>query len=457
MACEKVGIPTVTLICEGFIAQSRATARGLGLPGLPLGVLPGHTGVQTDDVVRANVRAQTMQQVIDWLINTTVQENDDVEARPGDIVFTGTFEEVNDYFYDKRWSDGSPFVPPTKEKIEAFLRFTDRAPTEVMGITLPDNRRVTPWNVAANGVMAGCRPEYMPVLMAVVEALLDPNYGLEHSGNTPGSETLIVLNGPIIKQLGFNYEQGVMRDGFRPNTTVGRFWRLALRNIAGFKLHGTDKGTFGNNFRVVLAENEDALAKISWQPHSADMGFKAGDNTVYITRLTGGTVLPSVTGSTPEEFMPYIADGVAKQNGWEIIFTVGNLGYGTLRPVLILTPILAEAIAKAGWSKDDLKRYLFDHARLPAHRVEDYTERWTNHPIGSLVEHARLGKIPSVFAESEDPNRLVPLVFQPDHFVVLVSGDPLRTNAYTFAHNGFLGFPVARKIQLPKNWIPPAP
>ena len=98
MACEKVGIPTVTLICEGFIAQSRATARGLGLPGLPLGVLPGHTGVQTDDVVRANVRAQTMQQVIDGLINTTVQENDDVEARPGDIVFTGTFEEVNDYF-----------------------------------------------------------------------------------------------------------------------------------------------------------------------------------------------------------------------------------------------------------------------------------------------------------------------------------------------------------------------
>ena len=439
------------------MGQAAATAKGLGVPNMGLAMIPGHAGIQSPVELRNNVRKVTAQMVIDNLLRSAGEQEWEREPGPRDIVCSGQFDEIQDLFYSKGWSDGSPFVPPTIEKVEAFLRYTDRDSNEVLGVVLPENRAASIWCIAVNGVMAGCKPEYMPILVALVEAMCDPVYGVEHSGNTPGSETLIVLNGPIIKQLGFNYEQGVMRDGIRPNTTVGRFWRLALRNIAGFKLHGTDKGTFGNNFRVVLAENEDALAKISWQPHSADMGFKAGDNTVYITRLTGGTVLPSVTGSTPEEFMPYIADGVAKQNGWEIIFTVGNLGYGTLRPVLILTPILAEAIAKAGWSKDDLKRYLFDHARLPAHRVEDYTERWTNHPIGSLVEHARLGKIPPVFAESEDPNRLVPLVFQPDHFVVLVSGDPLRTNAYTFAHNGFLGFPVARKIQLPKNWIPPAP
>ena len=439
------------------MGQAAATAKGLGLPNLGLAMIPGHAGIQSPAELRDNVRKVTAQMVIDNLLRSS--DGQEWEREPGsrDIVCSGSFDEIQDLFYNKGWSDGSPFVPPTIEKVEAFLSYTDRDPDEVLGVVLPENRGASIWSIAVNGVMAGCKPEYMPILVALVEAMCDPVYGVEHSGNTPGSETLIVLNGPIIKELGFNYMQGVMRDGFRPNTTVGRFWRLALRNISGFKLHGTDKGTFGNNFRVVLAENEDALAKIGWQPHSEDMGFKAGDNTVYITRLTGGTVLPCVTGSTPEEFMPYIADGVAKQNGWEIIFTVGNLGYGTLRPVLILTPILAEAIAKAGWSKDDLKRYLFDHARLPAHRVEDYTERWTNHPIGSLVEHARLGKIPPVFAESDDPNRLVPLVFQPDQFVVLVSGDPLRTNAYTFAHNGFLGFPVARKIQLPKNWIPPAP
>ena len=104
----------------------------------------------------------------------------------------------------------------------------------------------------------------------------------------------------------------MLRDGFMPNTSVGRFWRLSLRNIAGFLPHKTDKGTFGNTWRVVLAENEDALAKIGWPPNSADMGFAAGDNTVTIARMTGGGVIVSVTGSTPEQMLPYIADGVAK-------------------------------------------------------------------------------------------------------------------------------------------------
>ncbi|MCB2059210.1 MAG: hypothetical protein KDE21_01780, partial [Novosphingobium sp.] len=280
----------------------------------------------------------------------------------------------------------------------------------------------------------------------------DPIYGVEHSGNTPGAETLIVLNGPIIKELEFNYEQGVLRDGFLPNTSVGRFWRLALRNMAGFLPHKTDKGSFGNTFRVVLAENEDALAGIGWPSNAADMGFATGDNTVTITRMTGGGVFPSVTGSRPEQMMPYIADAVAAQTGWEIVFTVGGLSYGTLRPVLILTPILAETIAKAGWSKRDVKQYLFDHARMKAGRVETMCDEWTDFPIGSLKHQVNLGRLPPVFAESDDPERMVPIVVDPEDFMVLVSGDPLRTNAYTFAHNGYLGFPVAKKIELPKDW-----
>src|SRR6266545_1087652 len=154
--------------------------------------------------------------------------------------------------------------------------------------------------------------------------------------------------------------------------------------MAGFLLHKTDKGCFGNTFRVVLAENEDSLAKIGWAPNSAEMGFAAGDNTVTISRMTGGSVLASVTGSTPEQMMPFLADGLAKETGWEIVFTVGGLSFGTLRPVLVLSPILAETIARGGWTKDDVKRYLFDHARMPAWRVEAFTEKWADFPIGSL-------------------------------------------------------------------------
>src|SRR5207247_5127159 len=135
--------------------------------------------------------------------------------------------------------------------------------------------------------MAGCRPEYMPVLVALAEAMADPEYGVEHSGNTPGAETLIILNGSIVKELGFNYTQGVMRDGFQPNTSVGRFWRLYLRNVAGFLPHRTDKGTFGNTWRVVIAENDDVIREIGWKPLSCDMGFAEGDSTVTIGRYTG--------------------------------------------------------------------------------------------------------------------------------------------------------------------------
>ena len=422
------------------------------MPNLPVAMIPGHPGAQSLEEMRANVKGVTAQMVIDNLLNQPdVQE---LPPEPGarDIVFKGSFEEVNATFYEREWSDGLPIVPPTIEKIEAFLSYTDRKPDEVLGIALPENRAVTVWATAVNGVMAGCRPEYMPILLALAEAMVDPFYGVEHSGNTPGAETLIVLNGPIIKQLKFNYEQGVLRDGFMPNTSVGRFWRLALRNMAGFLPHKTDKGTFGNTFRVVLAENEDALARIGWAPNSADMGFAAGDNTITITRMTGGGVHPSVTGSTPEEMMPYIADAVASQTGWEIVFTVGGLSFGTLRPALILSPILAETMARAGWTKDHVKQYLYDHARMAAWRVEAFTEKWADFRIGSLKQQVNLGRLPRAFAESDDPDRMVPIVLDPDDFMVLVSGDPLRTNCYTFAHNGYLGFPVAKKIVLPKDW-----
>ena len=450
--CERAGFPTSSLVCEGFLGQAAATSVGLGMPNLPLATIVGHPGAQSIAEVRAHAARVTAAEVI---ANLTVQpEEVTLALEPGsrEIVFTGSFEEVNTHFYANEWSDGLPIVPPTPEKVAEFLSFTPHDPDETLGIVLPESRAVTIWSIAVNGVMAGCRPEYMPILVALGEAMADPAYGVEHSGNTPGSETLIVLNGPIIRQLGFNFEQGVLRDGFHANTSVGRFWRLALRNIAGFLPHKTDKGSFGNTFRVVLAENEASLERAGWPPLSAEMGFAAGDNTVAISRMTGGGVLASVTGATPEAMMPYIADGLAKQTGWEVVFTVGGLTYGTLRPTLVLTPILAETMAKCGWSKDDVKRYLFEHARLPAWKVEKYTEEWADFPIGSLAHQVNLGRLPPVFAESDDPERLVPIVFEPDDFMVLVSGDPGRTNAYVFAQNGYLGFPVAKRIELPADW-----
>lgn len=450
---EAAGIPTSSLCCEGFLGQAKTTSVGLGFPNLALATVPGHVDVQTEADLRRNVLDVTVDLVIKNLTGdiAAVAIARDPDAR--EIVFEGSFEDVNRLFLENGWSDGLPIVPPTKEKIGEFLAFTDRTPDDVIGTLLPDNRKATVWNVAVNGVMAGCRPEYMPILIAAVEAMADPGYGVEHSGNTPGADTLLILNGPLIKQLGFNYEQGSLRDGFQPNTSIGRFWRLYQRNVAGFLLHQNDKGTFGNTWRVVLAENEDSLARMNWPTIAAGMGqASAKDGAVTISRFTGTNAVVSVFGDEAKKLVPYLATAIVTHTTWEVIFTVG-LSLGTYRPLLVLSPLIAEAIARSGWSKSDLQQALFEQARMPAHQFEKYLWGWTNLVPGrrTLNDWARLGKAPKDFAGS-DPNRLVPVVTKPEHIMIAVAGDPMRSNCHLLVHNGMLGFPTSKAIELPSGW-----
>ena len=447
-AGEAAGVPSSTLVCEGFLGLAAASSIGLGMPNLPVARVVGHPGVQSKEMLERNVLEVTLEGVIDNLLEAPKSASAGGEPGAREVIVKGGFQEINDYFYDHGLSDGLPVVPPTREKVGQFLRFTDRDHGESLGALLPDSRAATIWSIAVNGVMAGCRPEYMPVLVALVEAMADPAYGVEHSGNTPGGETLIILNGPVIKELGFNYTQGVMRDGFRPNTSIGRFWRLYLRNVAGFLPHGNDKATFGNTWRVVVAENEEVLKKIGWEPNSADFGFEPGSSTVTIARYTGGNHISSVSGSTPETMMPYLYDAMVRQYSWQLMFTVGQ-GMGTLRPLMLLSPIIAETIAGWGWSRQDLKRQLFEHARIPARDFERILRDWTQKPTWNLAEEARAGRIPKVFHESGDPGRRVPLTWKPEDYMLAVTGDLTRNSVYIFAHNGVLGYPVAKRIAPP--------
>ena len=423
------------------------------MPNLPLAKVPGHVDVQTDDELRENVLDVTVDEVIRNLTEQPPAAQVLQEPAPGDVLFEGTFEEVNRLFLENGWTDGLPVVPPTMDKIEEFLAFTDRQPHEVLGKMLPDNREATIWNVAVNGVMAGCRPEYMPILVALAEAMADPRYGVEHSGNTPGAETLIVLNGSLIKELNFNYEQGALRDGFQPNTSIGRFWRLYLRNVAGFLLHGNDKGTFGNTWRVVMAENEDAIRDMGWTTLGEDADAAKGENAITISRYTGGNVIVSVFGNSADRVLPYLADSLIKHTGWELCFTVG-IATGTYQPLLVLSPIIAQVLAKSGLSKQDVRQWLFENARITAEKFEKYIGEYTNFVPGQrkLSDMARLGQAPKVFGESDDPNRLVPLVCVPEDILIAVSGDPLRTNCYLFIHNGMLGYTTPKGIKLPTDW-----
>jgi hypothetical protein len=449
---ETAGVPTSSLCCQGFLGQAKTTSSGLGYPNLALATVPGHVDVQTEEELRDNILTVTVDQVVQNLTGDVASVTTAKDPSPDEIVFTGSFEDVNRLFLENGWSDGLPIVPPTKDKIAAFLAFTDKSADHVIGKLLPDNRLATVWNVAVNGVMAGCRPEYMPILLALAEAMADPQYGVEHSGNTPGAETLIVLDGPLVRELDFNYEQGALRDGFQANTSIGRFWRLYLRNVAGFLLHQNDKGTFGGTWRVVLAENEASLAKMNWPSIAVEAGIPKDQSAVTISRFTGGNVIVSVFGDSAEKCLPYLADAITTHTTWELIFTVGMTN-GTYRPLLVLSPLIAETIARSGLSKRDVQQWLYENARMPAWRFERYIWGWTNLVPGkrSLNDFARLGKAPREYI-GNDPNRLVPVVTKPEHIMIAVSGDPLRSNCYLFVHNGMLGFPTTKRVDLPADW-----
>src|SRR5262249_27137890 len=154
---------------------------------------------------------------------------------------------------------------------------------EVIGVLLPEHREATVWNVAVNGVMAGCEPRHMPILLGIVECISDPEYRIEDAGSTPGWEPLVIVNGPIVKDLDFNTEAGAMRPGKKANAAIGRFLNLYMRNIPGLRPGITSKGTIGANFNVALAENEDACEELGWLPMSADTrGFRQGRNVVTV-------------------------------------------------------------------------------------------------------------------------------------------------------------------------------
>ncbi len=432
-------MPTVSLVCEGFQKQAAATGRGLGFDRLPLAVLRGHVDAQTYDDMVASFLASTIDQIvagltdpIEWL-GATASEPSSL-----DVAVTGTIDEVHRAFAERGWSDGMAIIPPTRQRVEAFIASTGHDPWRSLGIAKPSGRDITVWSIAVNAVMAGCLPEQLPVLLALSEAMLDPGYGVEHAGNTTGADAIVVINGPVISELGFNHGAGAMRDGSgAANTVVARWLRLFLRNVHGFTSDEHDKATFGNSSRVVLAEDEAALAEIGWDPFAASFDHPAGTDAVTMARMNSGIIVGSVFGSTPDQIIPYLADGLARVVGWDLTHVYG-LGQGHQRPLLVLSPVLARTFGRAGWSKSDVQQALFVHARIPAVRFEKLIGEWSNLTAGrrSLTDLAAAGLLPPAFAENDDPNRLVPIVTSPDKFLIAVSGDPNRTNAYVLSSDG---------------------
>ena len=447
---EKAGIPATAMICKGFVNPSRSMASMEGLNAIRITEFPPPNIVtQTREEVFQNAEI-----IFDAMIKNLTSRPEVVKtigkkprkaAGEREMVFSGTLEEVNEHFMSMGWGDGLPIMPPTAEAVENMLRYTDYDPDRIIAKLKPSGTGVTPWSVAVNGVMAGCRPSYMPILIAITEAIGEERFAIQHAGSTAGWTPVIFLNGPIRKELGFNCGQGAFRPGNQANMSIGRFLRFVFTNLAGFKLGSTDLAAIGRNFLPVLPENEE---NSPYEPLSADFGFEKGANVVTV-QSCGSMTFHFTSEATPEEHLEILAREVKKELQGEFIHCLSAFG-DEIRPVLVLSPMVANILNEAGYSKQDVREYIFKNARVTAETFDYELNRlYPGYNIRKIVSD---GLLPESYIETDDPERLLPLTHNADELVIIVAGFESRNRSCILQQIAHQGLPCAKEIKLPENW-----
>lgn len=245
--------------------------------------------------------------------------------------------------YERGWSDGLPLVPPTEERVLKMLAGTTRSPSEIIGAIPPDNVPCTIEKVAINAVMAGCKPEYLPVVLAAVEAACLDEFCMHGVlATTYFSGPIVIVNGPVAGEIGMNWGHNVLGQGNRANSTIGRALQLVIRNVGGGKPGGVDRATMGQPGKVgfCFAEREHDSY---WESLAVERGFSADQSTV--TLFAGGGVHPwgDLISRTPESLVRGLAMTLRSVYHGKI--------YGTTDVLLVWSPEHMRVMREAGWSK----------------------------------------------------------------------------------------------------------
>jgi hypothetical protein len=275
--------------------------------------------------------------------------------------FAGAYDEIDAHYQERGWTDGLPVVAPTEARVHAFLAATDRDPREVIGVLPPRQGEATVEKIAINAVMAGCRPEYFPVILAGIEALADPLFNLDSvQATTHPVAPLLVVNGPIAREIGLNAGYNAFGQGTRANVTIGRAVRLVLMNVGG-GLPGTgDRATQGSPTKIAycVAENE---AESPWEPLHVEAGLARDVSTVTVFGCEGPHNIQDHYSNTGLGVLRTVAGAMGQAGSNNL------LGRGW--PLLSLGPEHAATIARDGYSKRQVKEFLFEHARFPLGRL----------------------------------------------------------------------------------------
>jgi hypothetical protein len=311
-----------------------------------------------------------------------------------------SFDRINEIFYERGWTDGLPVVPPTESRVRAMLAGMPwRNAEDAIAIVPPKMGVASMHQIAVNAVMAGCRPEYLPVVVAALQAVSEPEYGLSHRQTTTHSAApLIIVNGPIVQRLKINCGRGVFGSGWRANATIGRALRLVLVNVggAGPTVDAAQTGHPGK-YTFCIAEYEAANP---WEPLHVERGFRREQSVVTLAQTEAPHSMTENIQTDPDEIIRTFADSMATLG-------VNNL-YSQGHPVLALGIEHAGFFKAAGWSKLDVQTAIFERARQP----------W------GLVKNRGKSKGPRFpeFVDRNDDKSMVPIIREPRDLIVVVTG-----------------------------------
>jgi hypothetical protein len=306
--------------------------------------------------------------------------------------------------FERGVTDGLPVVPPTRERVEAMVAGSGREATELIALVPPNFGRATVEKIAINAVMAGCRPDYLPVVIAGVEAMSEDAFDLHGvSATTNFHSPLFIVNGPARAALDINCGRGAFGPGWRANATIGRALRLIVANVGGASARTMSMSTMAHpgRYTYCMGENEE---ESPWESLAVEHGFAATDDTVALLAADAPLTIYDQRSRTAPDLCATIAASMAVLEHHKMTHWGDTL--------LVLSPEHATIIADDGWSKADVRRFLFERLQRPVCELIP-----GNNGGDGLPEHV-LRK----FADPQHDHTLIPKFRAPEHIKIIVAG-----------------------------------
>jgi len=363
IAAEHLGIPAVVIAGPGFTEQAQYTAYNNCVAVLRVAQYPGAFATHTEEQLIKNTREVLWPQIVDALTRPITAEEIEAtkNADHGDIrddVFYGTINQVDSFFQVMQWTDGLPFVPPTYKTVNQYLKYTDYKWHETIAVMPGAYRNVTAWHVGVNAIMAGCPPEYMPILIAMTKAMTGGDFRRTLL-STHGWIPYCFLNGPVARQLGIDMGQGQINEV--ANMRIGRFLNLAIINMMGYYVKGNRMGTFGYPMAWCLLEDDAACLRLGWQPRHVQEGHNINESAVTVaSALMWGNNM-AISTQNPQKMMELIAWDCSERGQ----LALGSSQQFTSRTILMTEP-LARVLAQEYKTLDQLEDSLIVRSRRPS-------------------------------------------------------------------------------------------